>query len=530
MEQRPQSDRHWAWPVSIITLALLLAATASGGALLLLGQQREIRELQADLAEARVALADAQEEARAEAEQDEAPSTPGGGGFGGGLGGLLEDLLEGLGGNGGGGLGGGGGGGLEGLLEGLGGDGQAALFACLSGAMASDEGVRPIADGPARDQVAAIAERVEELRGLSFPDEVDTRFLSGSAFEAEVRERFDEDYSPADATLDERILVALGAIPADFDLRERYLDLISGQAAGFYTTDTQEIVVRADDPSASLSPAEQITLAHELEHALSDAILGLPDLDGADTDGDGARASLSLVEGGATLSMQQYAGTALGPMAQMGMAMDPNVAQAQAQLETFPHHLQRELVFPYEDGLLFACGLHADGGWDAIDDAYDAPPTASAQILFPERYRADAPVSPTFAGGPEGFAEERSTTFGAADLLWLFEAPGGDTAEALDDPRGRAAGWDAGSLRLLTSGADTVIGMALTQRAGERDLCRSVADWYEAAFPGVGSPGADGAERVWDGATQDAVLTCAGTDVRLGIGPDLPRARAGAAG
>jgi hypothetical protein len=526
VEEPTAPDRHWLWPVSVIGMALLLLVTAAGGSLLVLGQQRQVRALEQDLArtqseltEVRAELAEARADGGGDPDSTPAPE---------GLGGLLEGLLEGLGGEGGTGL-------LDGLLDGLGGDldgllggeGQAALLACLSGAMAPEGSVRPIPDGSASEQVAAIAERVEELRGLTFPDDVATRFLPGPEFEAEVRERFDADYRPADAELDERTLAALGAIPADFDLRERYLDLISGQAAGFYTTDTQEIVVRADDPDAALSPAEQVTLAHELEHALSDAVLGIPDL--ADTDdGDAARAALALVEGGATLAMQQFAGTSLGPMAQLRMGMDPAIAESQAQLETFPHHLQRELVFPYETGLAFACGLHADGGWDAVDAAYADLPTTTAEILWPQRYgQGGGPGAGdlTFSATPTGFEDERTTTFGAAELLWLLEAPGGDPEAAPEDARARAAAWDGGTLRLLTRGADTAVGLAIAQRPGEPDLCESLASWYRGAFPGQDGTAQPGERLVRTGGGQTGVLRCGTDAVRLGIGPDADAAR-----
>jgi hypothetical protein len=532
-------ERHWLWPVSIILLALVLLLSLTGGALLVRSQQGEIRALERDLTQVRAELEATREEltaareelaaARADADTDTdtgAPDSPDS--DGGGFGGLLDDLLEGFGGLGE----------LQDLLEGFGGlgdggpGGNPSVLACLQDALAPQGGVQPVPSGSAPEQVAAIAERVEEIRGLTFDGEVDARFLDSAAFSAEVRAAFDSDYPASDADLDERLLVALGAIPADFDLREGYLDLIAGQAAGFYSTDTTEIVVLADDPDAPLSPAEQVTLAHELEHALSDERLGLPELGDAGTDGDGARASLALVEGGATLAMQQFAGRSLGPMEQLGMGLDPSAAAAQAQLQQFPVYLQRDLIFPYEEGLAFACGIHAAGGWPAVDATYVDLPTTSAQILWPERYAAgEAAAAPRpFGGPPAGFREARATTVGAADLLWLFEAPGDDTAATLDDPRGRAAAWAGGTVRLLTRGQDNVVSIALVQRPGERDLCGSIVDWYRAAFPGDAEVPTEPDERIAvDGTAQDAVVICADDEVRLGIGPDLASARAAAA-
>jgi hypothetical protein len=526
LEQAPQGDgRHWLWPVSIVALVLLLLLSIGGGALLVLDRQRDIRALERELEAARTELERTREElADARADDGDAPVE---GAPGGGLGGILDGLF---GDEGGLDLGGlleqFGGGGLDGILEGAG--GNAALFACLSGAGVGGGAAEPITGSDAQAQVAAITERVEGLRELRFDGDLDTTFLPTADFEDRVRKQFDADYGAEDADVDRRILVGLGAVPRAFDLRERFLDLISGQAAGFYDPRTREIVVRAD-PDGALSPAEQLTLAHEIEHALSDERLGLPDREDAADDVDGARASLALVEGGATLVMQQYASSALGVGDQLRMATDPAVAQAQRQLQTFPHHLQRDLQFPYEDGLAFTCGIHSDGGWRAVDAAYADLPTTTAQILWPERYRSGegATAPRAFAATPPGWTEARTTTLGAAELLWLLEAPGGDTAAALDDPLGRTAAWDGGALRLLTRGDDSALAVALVQRDGEPDLCATMADWYRAAFPGDREvPAGSGERLVVDGAAQDAVLACDGDEVRLGIAPDLATARA----
>lgn len=526
----PAADRSWITQVLVIGLVLVLLISLGGAAFVIIDQQRDIRRLQSDVGQLQDELAEAEEEiARLRAEQ---PAVEEGGD---GLGGMLDDLLEGF-----------GGGDLDGLLEqfgdlgsledllggGLG--GNSAAFACLASAMETDQPVRPIEGASAREQVAEIAERVQEIRGQRFDGPVEPTFLDRDAFAAEVREIFDEEYTPDLAEADERILKALGAIPADTDLRALYLDLISGQAAGFYDPDTGRIVVAADDPSQPLTDSEQITLAHELEHALSDQQLGLPDTepdpeaDVETDDVDGQLASLSLVEGGATLTMQQFAASALDQMAQLRLGMDPSIAEAQQQLQGYPHYLQRGLVFPYEDGLAFTCSIHADGGWSAVDTAYDDLPTTTAQVLFPERYAAGegATAPQPLPEAIAGWDTERTMTFGAADLLWLFEAPGDDTDAALSDAREQVAAWGGGALRLWTRGEDSAVGVALVDRDGGQTLCDAVAAWYQAAFPGGRDAGAaEGEELAVDGQTQDAALRCEGGQVRLGIGPDLDTAR-----
>jgi hypothetical protein len=123
-------------------------------------------------------------------------------------------------------------------------------------------------------------------------------------------------------------------------------------------------------------------------------------------------------------------GDMLGDLGAAGDALDQ-----QRQLASVPHYLKRQLLFPYTQGLEFTCALERDGDWRAIDRVYDRLPTTSAQVLWPERYRdgegaknAPDPAAP----GRDG--ARRVVTFGAADLPFLFEAPGDDTDAALTTP------------------------------------------------------------------------------------------------
>jgi hypothetical protein len=50
-------------------------------------------------------------------------------------------------------------------------------------------------------------------------------------------------------------------------------------------------------------------------------------------------------------------------------------------------------MFPYMSGMEFAQSLFDRGGWDAIDAAYANPPVSTEQILHPDRYPADQPVT-----------------------------------------------------------------------------------------------------------------------------------------
>lgn len=527
----PASRRRlpaWVLPLALVVVLLATAVTST----LAYTQRQEVERLRVELAEteARVAATEARV-AELEAELAEG----GGGGLGqlfgdlfgdggGDLEGLLDGLLE---------------GGLDGLLDGfmgegledlLGGASAADLSRCLAGGGLGGllGGSDPIVADDLPAQIDAIAERVVRLRDLQLREPVEPELIPTAEFAGRVTDLVREDYTAAEADLDRRLLASLGAVDRDADLLAMVLDLVGEQAAGFYDSDTGQLVVRADDPEAVLGPTGQMILAHEIEHAIADQNLGLPGDDDGSDDADGARAALALVEGDATLLMQQYALDALGVMDQLAMAMDPSVTRSQEQIQAYPQYLQRELVFAYTQGLAFVCDLYAGGGWAAVDTAYAEPPATTAQILWPERYAAgEGAVAAGELGSPGGgWSQARTDSFGAADLLWLFSAPSDDTGAALDAPLERAAGWAGGRVELWANGDDSAVGIALAVRAGERDLCDSVTAWYTAAFPAARTAAVTGDEAAaWTGSDQAAVVVCAGDAVRVGIAPDLATAR-----
>jgi hypothetical protein len=435
------------------------------------------------------------------------------------------DLLE-----GGDDLFGGGGQGLDRLLEdlekGSTSNDPSKAFEDLLGGLGSATGGAE--EGNARSQIRTITEQVEDIRKLEFRSKVKVRFLRPKAVAARAARLMLADY-PADVAASEgRVLAALGAIPPDTDLRQAAKELLESQVAGFYVPAKEQLVVPSRDPGRPLSANEKIVLAHELEHAVADQQLGLPVPERPDpSEADETLAALSVAEGDATLVMQRYALQAIPIFEQLTMMSDPALAQAQDALAETPHFLLQQLLFPYTSGLEFDCGLYTTGGWRAVNRAYEDPPTTTAQVMFPERYAAgEAAIEVRDPSAPgSGWTKDMESTFGAAHLLWLFQAPGGDLGAALDDPEGAARAWAGGEVHLFTRGDSSAVALVLAQRSGESGLCESVVGWYDSAFEDE-EVAPDGAEELArDGELQDALVWCSGDEVRVGIGPDLATAR-----
>ena len=428
----------------------------------------------------------------------------------------------------------GGGGGLFGDLEetfqeafeeGLGalGEGAGGLADCVL----PDEpfSAAPIGDLPVEEQIAAIADTVERLRGLEFREPIEPEFVSPEEIAARVRQLLLEEYTPELADQEARILSALGAIPPGTDLRSLRADILGSQVAGFYDPQTGELVVR--QAGEELSANDRVVLAHELDHALTDQVLGLPlpdDLRAGSEDRD--LAATALVEGDATLLMQRYSAS-LSLEDQLG-ALDPSALtdafQAQADLAELPPYLQAELRFPYEEGLAFVCDRYSGGGWPAVDAAYADPPDTTAEILFPG-LDIPAPAEVDVPGRLRSPWKRSGTReLGAAHLLWLFDAPGGDSADGLEDARTAVQDWRGASIEVWQRGADTAVGVSIADHRDGGPMCERMAEWYRRSFDDDEHPNDRGYELVADGPEQDALVACFDDEVRVGIAPDLATA------
>jgi hypothetical protein len=329
-----------------------------------------------------------------------------------------------------------------------------------------------------------VAREVERMRRLRFRGVPKARYLRRAALERQIRREIERSFPDAEAAAESRALVALGAVPRGTNLKRLLKRALPGQVAGFYDPRTRRLVV-GSNAGERLDAIERLTLAHELEHALVDRAVGLPafldeqgSVDGRE---DVELAALSLVEGDATLFTDAFASEHLSA-ADALRAVGPVLA-ASDEFDKLPHYLQASTVFPYEEGLAFVCRLFERGGWRAVDRAYRRLPQTSAQIMFPGRYAArERAIDPPDAPSPgRGWRIVERQAFGAANLLWLLQAPGGDPAREPLDARERAAAWAGGELFLWQRGGTSRVTLTLAERRGERDLCASMREWFRAA-------------------------------------------------
>src|SRR4029079_13449474 len=99
-------------------------------------------------------------------------------------------------------------------------------------------------------------------------------------------------------------------------------------------------------------------------------------------------------EGDATVLMSDWAQSALTPLQLLQYLSQSDITGQQAILAKMPAALKAQLLFPYTTGLSFVQGLENKGGWDAVNQAFAAPPDSTEQVLHPAKYAAhEAPVT-----------------------------------------------------------------------------------------------------------------------------------------
>ena len=169
-------------------------------------------------------------------------------------------------------------------------------------------------------------------------------------------------------------------------------------------------------------------------------------------------------------------------MDQLGSALSPDALAAQDQLEDVPAYLRNELMFPYLSGLSYACRLYVEGGWPAVDAAYDDLPQTTAEILFPEA-AGDKPENPRDPASPGGGWTQARRTRSAPRRCCGCSRPRVATRRpASRTPRTRCAGGRVASSRCTrTATVRRWPSGWSTATTAERSAppCR---EWYGAAF------------------------------------------------
>ena len=295
-----------------------------------------------------------------------------------------------------------------------------------------------VASAPAAD-IPVIARRVEQLRGLRFERVPVPQTVTPAQAQREGLEDLDRSYPPARRAADEEVLKLLGLLKPEIDLREVSATIFGQGVAGYYDPRSGRLRI-VEGPQTTDRVLNEITLAHELTHALEDQRFGLEE---PKQDDDPGLAQLALIEGTATAVMFEYSERHFSAEQAIG-GMLSTLGQDTGDLPPF---LEAQLVFPYTTGQRFVERLYALGpdNWKVVDAALRfRPPASTEQVMHPDAYiQVERPLRVKIAA-QDGLGPEWKRVVGGTWGEWA-------TAELLGD-NAAAAGWGGDAYELWQRG------------------------------------------------------------------------------
>jgi len=316
-----------------------------------------------------------------------------------------------------------------------------AAASCSDTTAAASFSPQPIGpDDPNAALLTKIEDAVQTIRGITADHQVPRNTLDQAGLCAFLRQSMDRDNPPELVAATDKLYKQLGLLPADASLQALYLNLLTSQVVGFYDQRTKEMYVVST--SGQIGPVEQITYAHEFDHALQDQKFNLQTIVGdAKDQSDRTLARTALVEGDATLLMSLWAQQNLTPAELMAVAGSTDPA-SQAALDAAPPILRETLLWPYTQGLMLALGAYqTSASFVGVDALWQNPPDTTEQLIHADKLASREPaVAVSFPADfakrlGAGWSVAAQDTLGELQLNILMRT---GNPQAGTDP---AAGW-----------------------------------------------------------------------------------------
>ena len=269
------------------------------------------------------------------------------------------------------------------------------------------------------------------------------------------------------------LYTVLGIMDKDVSLHDLLLSLYGEQVIGLFDSEEEQLYIVSD--TDEIGALDEVTYAHEFTHGLQQQYFDIHST-GKSLEGnsDQALAYRSVVEGDAMLAERIYTFQHMDDEQRAQIAGDA-AALDSTPLESAPHVIQREFIFPYREGpefvatILVAASWPAVGSWRSVNQLYEDIPRSTEQILHPEKYVAkEEPIEvilPDVASVLGGdWMVLREDTLG--EFLWLAYLEDRITQEEAD---AAAAGWGGDAYALFEGPEGTLLLQTVIAWDGEDD-------------------------------------------------------------
>ncbi|MFB6175987.1 MAG: Hvo_1808 family surface protein, partial [Halobaculum sp.] len=239
--------------------------------------------------------------------------------------------------------------------------------------------------------IARTMARVEKIRQLEFESTVPVSVQSRS----ELRQRVgNSSTSEALRVFDNTKFEAMFLINESADSLAVQDANRGSSILGYYSPSQDQIVLVA--PNESAVRLDEITLAHELVHALQDQQFNLTSEKFRGETRDEVNAIDGVVEGDASYVEYLYDQRCKAGGSWNGTCKKPEAGAGSSSGSLANLGVYFLKFHPYSDGQSFVASIYERGGWAAVNDLYSNLPGSTEQVIEPSTYPGEQSANLSF--------------------------------------------------------------------------------------------------------------------------------------
>lgn len=232
--------------------------------------------------------------------------------------------------------------------------------------------------------VARAMARVERVRQLEFERTVPVELIGRDTYRERYASGPDANTSAAFRQFDNAKFEALFLINESTDSLETQSTNRGASVGGFYSPSQDRIVVVSDNTTQPR--LSEVTLSQELFHALQDQQFDLSALNYSTREKHNA--ADGIVEGDGNLVDRLYQRRCEAEWDCFEDTSDGSSSSGGGLANIGVYFVKYQ---PYSDGPTFVTQLKREGGWAAVNAAYENPPASSSVVISPEEYGEEEP-------------------------------------------------------------------------------------------------------------------------------------------
>lgn len=306
------------------------------------------------------------------------------------------------------------------------------------------------------DLFAELEQAAESARELQLLEPLDLKVMTREEYrEEQSAALLEESVDTEDSEDWNRLYIFLGFIDDGEDINEIYNSMISESSLGTYDPSTKQLVIISTNPDG-WNAIDKSTFVHETVHALQDQNFDISGFFSADSivSDDAFYASRSFIEGDASFAEVIY--VIENDLVQELLADYETIEEV--DYDQFPLFLMETTTFYYNDGYEFIEFFWQQGGWEAVNEVWQNPPTTSEQIMNPQKYVDGEVAVPVVLADPQPLfgADWRvieNNAWGELGTRIFIQNGGASSREAST----AAEGWGGDGVYVITNDEETAM-------------------------------------------------------------------------